>query len=750
MTEIKSLKTIARVSRVLYEHAFYTRLEKILEEVEMRISPSSAVTKLKAIFVIDLIIVALAVGGYYYVQSLPPPIKKAEFQVTNLTINPVEAGVGQPIIISANVTNVGEEAGNYSVGLAIDDVVKENKTVQLLGGTSEIVEFIVTESNEGSYSVKIEELNGTFIVTDMPPPTALEISDLIISPYEAWVNEPVKISVKVSNIGDEAVSYPLAFRVNDVVRETETIQLSAGETITVNSTVTETSEGAYSVIVGGLTGKFYIVPTGEHTLRVVTSYSGFSFTLDGKSYTTPYSELLDVGIYTIMVPDTYTTPKGGVLEFLQWGDGDTSPTKNINLQSWMLLVPSYKLISGIASCPSLYVWNGSNYVYCTEVSSGTGYLGILDYFRADGTIAFAYSYPWDYIKFEGNQLQPREGYYDLKLTQRWDEIFYLDAAQLLVVDHSPDVDVFSTKGTYIYTLDEQSKIYTVSKDPLTPISCVNDEGDDYLPQISKLDGIYTSAQEFQYDNLTLNLGDLSNAKEIKLIVAGKTLYSSGEEQGAWATKFATQPGVKPFPPPYMEVKGRDGNWVRVPDNRQFPLLDVTPNRFVVNLTGLFPTNDYSLRIHTFFNAPFDYIGVDTTPQQNVKIHAINLFYANLHPVAVTSSTSTGNFTRYGDVTSLMLEADDEFVIGRQGDEVSLKFPAVAPSEGMERDYFLFVSCWFKVDGLPYLDFVVDPLPFLDMSCFPHPPTESYPYDGDHLSYLLEYNTRTITIPQEIE
>ncbi len=725
----------------------------MLEEAEMRPSPSSAITKLQALLVIDLIIVAFAAGGYYYFQSMPPPLKEAEFQVKDLTVYPAEAGVGQPIIISANVTNVGEEESNYSVALTINGVVKENKTIQLLGNESRIVEFMVTETSEGSYSVKIEGLNGTFIITDMPPPTTLEISNLNISPYEAWVNETIIISVEVSNIGNETLSYPLAFRVNEAVRETKTIQLSAGENTNVNSTVIESSEGTYSVIVGGLTGKFYIVPTGKHTLRVTTAYSGFRFTLDGKSYTTPYSELLDVGIHTIRAPDTYTTPKGGILEFLQWSDGDTNPTKNINLQSWMLLVPSYKLISGIASCPSLYVWNGSNYMYRTEISSGTGYLGIFDYFRADGTIAFAYSYPWDYIKLEGNQLQPRDGHYDMKLTQRWDEIFYLDAVQLLVVDHSPDVDVFSTKGTYIYNLDGQGKIYTVSKNPLTPISCVNDEGEDCLPQISKLDGIYTNAHKFQYDNLTLNLGDLSNAKEIKLIVAGKTLYTPGEEQGAWAAKFATQPGVKPFPPPYMEVKDRDGNWVHVPDNRQFPLLDVTPNRFIVNLTGLFPPNDYSLRIHTFFNAPFDYIGVDTTPQQDVILHQMNSVYADLYQVFDTNSTSTGNFTRYGDVTPLMLEADDKFVIGRQGDQVSLKFPADARAlkpvpEGMERDYFLFVSCWFKVKGLPYLGFTADPLPFHNMSCFPYPTTESYPYDGDHLSYLLEYNTRIITIPQK--
>jgi len=266
----------------------------MLEEAEMRPSPSSAITKLQALLVIDLIIVAFAAGGYYYFQSMPPPLKEAEFQVKDLTVYPAEAGVGQPIIISANVTNVGEEESNYSVALTINGVVKENKTIQLLGNESRIVEFMVTETSEGSYSVKIEGLNGTFIITDMPPPTTLEISNLNISPYEAWVNETIIISVEVSNIGNETLSYPLAFRVNEAVRETKTIQLSAGENTNVNSTVIESSEGTYSVIVGGLTGKFYIVPTGKHTLRVTTAYSGFRFTLDGKSYTTPYSELLDV------------------------------------------------------------------------------------------------------------------------------------------------------------------------------------------------------------------------------------------------------------------------------------------------------------------------------------------------------------------------------------------------------------------------------------------------------------------------
>jgi len=344
--------------------------------------------------------------------------------------------------------------------------------------------------------------------------------------------------------------------------------------------------------------------------------------------------------------------------------------------------------------------------------------------------------------------QPNEGYYDMTITQNWDEIAYVDSATLVIVEHSPDVDVYSTKATYLYEPEGQGTIYTVSKNPDSPVSCINATGHDVLPLVLERDGITTLGNEFQWDTLELDLGDLSDAEEIKLLVAGSILYSTGEEQGAWAGQFWDKPGEQPFPPPYMEVKDADGNWVPVPDNRQFPLLDVTPDCFVVNLTGVFLTDDYSLRIHTFFNTRFDYIGVDTTSQQDVTIREVTVSSATLTQAFTTNSTSTGNFTRYGDVTELMEYADDMYVITRQGDEITILFSADMDPvpENMERDYFLFASVWFKVDGLPYVDFTVDPLPFHAMTCFPYPPTESYPYDAAHLSYLSQYNTRIITAP----
>jgi hypothetical protein len=104
------------------------------------------------------------------------------------------------------------------------------------------------------------------------------------------------------------------------------------------------------------------------------------------------------------------------------------------------------------------------------------------------------------------------------------------------------------------------------------------------------------------------------------------------------------------------------------------------------------------------------------------------------------------------VTQLVLNADDMFVIGMQGDQVALQFPtsSLAPiKDGMKRDFFLFVACWFKDPPGNWgygFDFTVDQLPFQQMSGFPYPATESYPYDDAHLQYLSEYNTRVRTTP----
>ena len=324
-----------------------------------------------------------------------------------------------------------------------------------------------------------------------------------------------------------------------------------------------------------------------------------------------------VGVHTLVFQAMETLPIAGwgtvSFSFGTWSDGSSSLTKTVDVESETYAVNTYYRLG---SCPSLYVWNGTGYNYAAEVSDGSGWLGYLDHFQADGSMVFSNNYPWDYIKLDQTQLQPSNGFYKMQIAETSDEIFYLDSVKLVAVDHPANTDVFSTTSTFIYNLSGQGTIYTVSKTPTAPISAVNGTGQNVLPLMSKMDGNSTVGTRWAWNSLTLNLGNLTGAKEIKLVVGASIVWPTTSAGGTNFLKYANQPGVTPSPPPYMEVKAPNGSWIRVPDDRQFPLPDVTDNVFVVNLTGLFPTNDYELRINTYQDIRFDYISVDTTNQQN--------------------------------------------------------------------------------------------------------------------------------------
>jgi hypothetical protein len=739
---------------------------------------SRALTKLKAILVIDVLIVAVAAGVYFYLQAeglIVAAPKQAEFSVTDLTISPLEAEVFEPVLVTVNVTNIGGEQGEYVANITVNGVLEENQTVLLLAGESTIVEFMVIKEVEGTYTVEVGGLSGA-LTFNVPPPSSSKIvlSKLSTNPREAWSNEMVTTTVTATNQGEETDVLSVRLMVDDSLVERKTVQLAAEETTTVEFTYNATTEGKHTVKVNSLSGTFTVVPTGYHTL--VLRYSGggsdlIPITLNGESLNMPYMGLLPVGEYTITAPTPFTTDTA-VFEFASWSNGDKSTTTTFTLDKSLVFIATYNLISGWASCPSLFYWNGTDYVYVTEVSN-PGWLGYIDYIDENGDMVFGGGNPWDTIKLDANQVTARSGeagdFYDVVLLQKWDEIFYLDAAYMVVVDHPSDVDVYSTMVNYVNQAFP-GEIYTVSKDSLvSPVSALNEKGENVLPQIAKMDGTFTSGSngldspswnDIDLNQLTLDLGDLSGAEEIKLVINGMIDWGLPEHYYTWIDGFKTAfaeglvpNGTQIYPAPYMEVMDASGSWVRVPEDRQMPTpSDYVPRSFAVDLTGLFPddVSDYKIRITNFFNVTFDYIGIDTTPQENIKVQRIN-GDATFNQVFASPSSASGDFTKYGDVTQVVLEGDDMFVIGRQGDQVSLRFPTagLAPVEGgMERDYFMFVACWFKDPPGNWgygFNFTVNPLPFRNMSGFPYPDTESYPSDEAHLNYLREYNTRTLPV-----
>jgi len=730
----------------------------------------------------------------FRVSSDAPPIKPAEFQVTELTVNPPSVMVDEAVEISVKVTNVGEASGSYTVNLKIDDTVRETKDVALSGGATEVVTFEVTETNAGTYNVEIDGLAGSFTVE--APIAASENIDLVrmfVKPYEVWEGETVTVTAKANNKASEEGVLSVRLLVGGEVLATKQVTLAASEsdatiefTITAGPANPESKKGYPIELVNlgnqsdTLKGYFVVAPDGFHTLSVNRAGGGIKpmiFTLNGVKYETPYVELLPVGDYSLST-DEIVDVGTGIVEFLHWNDGVETASRTVTLDKWQSMIAQYIVISGYACCPSLYIWNGINYTYITEVSNA-GWLGYMDYMNEDGNIVFSGGNPWDHVKLDANQLEvktdPEMGYdyYDLVLFQQWDEIFYLDNVYLVVVDHSADIDVYSTMVNYV-NRGFYGEIYTIDEDKLvTPVSVTNENGEDVLSHISQLDGVFTPAingvdspswDNIQVNQLTLDLGDLSDAPAIKLLINGMVDWGPAQPYYDYIELFdeayaagLVENGTQLYPAPYMEVMDAQGNWVRIPQDRQMPTpADYVPRTFAVDLNGLFPEDvtEYKLRITNFWNVTFDYIGIDTTPQQEVTITEIDPI-ANFKPLefGTTISNASGYFTKYGNVTQLLLEADDMYVIGMQGDNVTLKFPTTSlpPLEdGEERSVFLYVASWFKDPPGNWgygFEFTVDPLPFRNMSGFPYPDTESYPTSEEYIQYLEEWNTRAINVPE---
>lgn len=110
-------------------------------------------------------------------------------------------------------------------------------------------------------------------------------------------------------------------------------------------------------------------------------------------------------------------------------------------------------------------------------------------------------------------------------------------------------------------------------------------------------------------------------------------------------------------------------------------------------------------------------------------------------------TMQGAYTRYGEVTPLLDEPDDCYVIMGPGEEITLRFAAdgLPPvAAGYERSFILKTDSYCKdMDLYTVHPETVEPLPYHDMSQYPYGPEEGYPQDEKHQQYHQKFNTRHI-------
>jgi tetratricopeptide (TPR) repeat protein len=413
-----------------------------------------------------------------------------------------------------------------------------------------------------------------------------------------------------------------------------------------------------------------------------------------------------------------------------------------------------------SSCPVLFAWDGHKYRLVTDVI-GAAVVG--HWFTPQRRNI---PNPGEWIKIDGAQVAPVNGKLSLRFIEPMEEVNYIDQLRLIAVDHPEDVEV-NPDERFLDDPPFASGRVVASQGARPPIAALDGEGRDVLDALSRRDHKFTGGfTPSPYDGfanlhaLTLDLGDLKPNAPLRLLMTGYVNYFS-----ATSLYAAWQAGIKPISP-YVEAQLPDGSWHTIPGETGFPAgLERT---IVVDLTGKLPAGTRRIRLQTNLEIYWDQVLIDQSDSAEARTTEVPLDQATLHfrgypkqieggspgdldydydRVSLTGpfQRQRGNYTRVGDVTSLVIGIDDRFAIFGSGEEIAAEFDTTRlpplPAH-WKRDYFFYANGFVKDmdwwDGSP---FTVAQLPFHSMSTYPYPETEKYPDDAQSLDYQLNWNDR---------
>jgi tetratricopeptide (TPR) repeat protein len=408
------------------------------------------------------------------------------------------------------------------------------------------------------------------------------------------------------------------------------------------------------------------------------------------------------------------------------------------------------------SCPFLYAWNGQGFAFVTDLLWNAP-IGLP---VAPGVWAGAD--PSELVRADG--LKPKDGQYEIRITEELWEAAYFDAVRLWVVDHPADVEVASNlKVIPGRSLPEEVR---ASRD-LRPVAAAWDgSGQDATARVSKRDEVYASGfAPSPYQGVaakpwtfTFDLGE-APGRAVRLHLDGWNFPADASLNLA----VAQRPDLPPVFP-RVEVETEAGWKVLVPE-MGFP---AGKTKTMVVDTPPLPPGAHRLRIVTNQWLAWDRIAwttapVDAEPVIVAKLEpgSTDLHYRGFselirrspngpHGYLYERSTAEspwlpfpGRYTRYGDVKELLLDPDDRTVILAPGDEIALTFDAsgLPPvREGWKRTLFLESHGWDKdADRNTFEGTRMEPLPFRDMKRYGDP----LPDTPELRRYVEEWLTREI-------
>jgi len=206
-------------------------------------------------------------GKILYEPWLMEPYgEHANLKIIGLIINPTVAKVGEEVVISANVTYIGDINGTFRLVLKVNGSIEATRDIMLTRGESALVTFKIVKDVAGIYYVELNGLTGTFIVKKLRP-AEFKVMNLTINPTEARIGEKVTITVDVANTGEVKGICILTLKINGTAEGSKNVTLEGQSLKTISFVVVKEKSGVYEVEVNELRGTLIVKET-PHPLEL--------------------------------------------------------------------------------------------------------------------------------------------------------------------------------------------------------------------------------------------------------------------------------------------------------------------------------------------------------------------------------------------------------------------------------------------------------------------------------------------------
>jgi len=420
------------------------------------------------------------------------------------------------------------------------------------------------------------------------------------------------------------------------------------------------------------------------------------------------------------------------------------------------------------SCPFLFAYDGKEMKFVKDAVPWGSAIGLR--INTLGTARVEATEEW--YKIRGDQLVPRDGHYDLRITGELWETYYYDQLGLMVVDHPAGTEIFVDER---FVIPPAKLAITTVATPHQIARARDDEGHDVTDVVLTLDEKYLDTfGRGRYQGVTrdhyveVDLGDEAPQSGPLWLIAQGWMHPTDSSINVAISQGQNikAQGLS------LEVPDGQGGWVVAQPNLGFPAGRKKVCLF--DLTNVFRAGtSRRLRLRTNLEIYWDaFEWAQGAPEAQLRTTRLAPDFADLHyrgysviDQANQSSPEVpdynqlsgtkqhwrdliGYYTRFGDVRELLAQADDRYVIMNSGDEMAFRFAALPPpAAGWLRDYIITGDGWIK-DGDYNSTFsrTVLPLPYHAKQEYTTPPgklEEEWVYK-QHPEDWQNYHTRYVT------